>query len=436
MNRSFLGDLIMISDGRTVLFIAVLFALFWAMKQLSVRKVAFTKRIIVATLAGLTLGLLVQAIAAFPENPMELVWLKEISKWYSLFGYGFIDLLKMLVVPLVFVSILRVITNMKDSEQLKALSLRSVAMFLATTAMASVVAILIGNLFQLGVGQSIIVESGEIKEIVPIVDTLRRLLPSNPVAAMANANIVGIVIFAAFLGVATNRVSKKYEQEVKPFKDLVEAFYKIMTSVAMSVIKLMPFAIIALLSVTIIENGVGAIYLAMDFIAALYTSIVIVFVIHLGIVALNGLNPFLYLKKIAQVLICAFTSCSSLGTLPVTIETLTQQVGVDNGVATFVGSLGANMGMNGCAGIYPTLLAIMIANMSGTTMDAGFYLMLVIVVSVGSLGIAGLPGTATMAASVALSGMGLGNYFYLAGSILAIDPILDMGRTMLNVNGA
>ena len=110
--------------------------------------------------------------------------------------------------------------------------------------------------------------------------------------------------------------------------------------------------------------------------------------------------------------------------------------GVEEGVASFTASLGANMGMNGCAGIYPALMAVTIANMAGVEMNASFYAMLLVVITISSLGIAGLPGTATMAVSVVLSGVGIGSYFPLAGGILAIDPILDMGRTMLNVNGS
>jgi L-cystine uptake protein TcyP (sodium:dicarboxylate symporter family) len=173
-----------------------------------------------------------------------------------------------------------------------------------------------------------------------------------------------------------------------------------------------------------------------QFIAALYISTALLFVVHLVIITLNGLNPITYIKNAAEPLLLAFTSRSSLGTLPVTIDTLVKNQGVEEGVASFTASLGANMGMNGCAGIYPALMAITIANMAGIDKDISFYVMLLVVITISSLGIAGLPGTATMAVSVVVSGVGLGSYFPLAGGILAIDPILDMGRTMINVNGA
>ena len=160
------------------------------------------------------------------------------------------------------------------------------------------------------------------------------------------------------------------------------------------------------------------------------------FLVHIIIIAASGMNPITYIKNSSKALILAFTSRSSLGTLPVTMEVLTNNLNVDLGTASFVTSLGSNMGMNGCAGIYPALVSVMIANMAGVQMNFTFYVMLIIVITISSLGIAGIPGTATMAVSVVISGMGMASYFPLAGAIIAIDPILDMGRTMLNVNGA
>ena len=396
-----------------------------------------SKRTIYATIIGLILGVIIQLVAGLPENPAEVTWLQEVTKWYGLFGSGFMDLLKMLVVPMVFVSILRVIINMGEGDDLGKLTFKSLGMLLMTTALAAIVGIVVGNVMKLGVGTDVVATADtELREITPLVDTLRGLLPSNPVASMADGNIVAIIIFATFLGLAVKRLSKKYLDIIKPFIDLVEAFYKIIVSVAMTVIKFMPYAVVALLANTITARGLASMISVVQFIVALYISVAIMFVIHLIIIALNGLNPITYIKNAAEPLLLAFTSRSSLGTLPVTIEALTDKQGVEEGVASFTASLGANMGMNGCAGIYPALMAVTIANMAGVEMNASFYAMLLVVITISSLGIAGLPGTATMAVSVVLSGVGIGSYFPLAGGILAIDPILDMGRTMLNVNGS
>lgn len=437
VESSFLSQFLMITDLKTVIFIAVLIGTFFIVKQFEKKKVKFSTRTIYATIIGLILGVIIQLVAGLPENPAEVTWLQEVTKWYGLFGSGFMDLLKMLVVPMVFVSILRVIINMGEGDDLGKLTFKSLGMLLMTTALAAIVGIVVGNVMKLGVGTDVVATADtELREITPLVDTLRGLLPSNPVASMADGNIVAIIIFATFLGLAVKRLSKKYLDIIKPFIDLVEAFYKIIVSVAMTVIKFMPYAVVALLANTITARGLASMISVVQFIVALYISVAIMFVIHLIIIALNGLNPITYIKNAAEPLLLAFTSRSSLGTLPVTIEALTDKQGVEEGVASFTASLGANMGMNGCAGIYPALMAVTIANMAGVEMNASFYAMLLVVITISSLGIAGLPGTATMAVSVVLSGVGIGSYFPLAGGILAIDPILDMGRTMLNVNGS
>ncbi len=436
-DSSFLSGFLMISNIKTVLFIAVLLGTFVIVKQFEKKKVKFSTRTIYATIIGLILGVIIQLVAGLPEDPSKITWLQEVSKWYGLFGSGFMDLLKMLVVPMVFVSILRVIINMGDGDNLGALTFRSLGMLLATTGLAAIVGIVVANAMKLGYGTQVAgIETPELREITPLVDTLRGLLPSNPVASMAEGNIVAIIIFATFLGLAVKRLNKKYSELIKRFVDLVEAFYKIIVSVAMTVIKFMPYAVVALLANTLTARGLSSMISVVQFIVALYVSVAILFVIHLVIITLNGLNPITYIKNASEPLLLAFTSRSSLGTLPVTIESLTDKQGVEEGVSSFTASLGANMGMNGCAGIYPALMAVTIANMAGVDKDISFYIMLLVVITISSLGIAGLPGTATMAVSVVLSGVGLGAYFPLAGGIIAIDPILDMGRTMINVNGS
>lgn len=436
MNTTFLSEFLMITNFKTILLMLLLIGVFFIVRKVEKKNTQFSTRMILATILGLGLGTLIQVLAGFPDNPTKVQWINEVIKWYGLIGNGFMDLLKMLVVPLVFISIIRVIINMKKGENLGKLTIRSVLVLLGTTTIAAIIGIIIGNLFKLGVGLEVVQGKTDMKEIKSIVDTLRGLIPSNPVQAMAEGNVVAVVIFAGFIGFAMQRLKNNFHQEIKPAIDLVEASYKIITKVALTVIRFMPYAVIPLLSNTIAGRGLSSIISVINFILALYVSVAIMFVIHLIIITLNGLNPIKYIKNVSEPLILAFTSRSSVGTLPVTIETLSDKVGLEKGIASFVASLGANAGMNGCAAIYPALMVVTIANISGTEMNFSFYMMLVVIIAISSLGIAGLPGTATMSVSVVISGMGMGAYFPLIGGILAIDPILDMGRTMLNVNGS
>ena len=434
MGNTFFSQFLMMTIIHSLSMVILLIGLFFIINKMS-KKFKFNKLMIISIFMGIGLGVLIQIVAKFPENPGEITWINEVSNWYGLFGNGFMDLLKMIVIPLVLVSIIRVIMNMKN-DNLGKLTFKSMFMFFATTAIAAIIAIIVAKLFNLGSNLQIVNSSEEIREITSLPDTLRNLLPSNPVKAMVDGNTVAVVIFASFLGLAIRRLSKKYLDIIKPFKDLVEAFYKIIVSVAITVIKLMPYAVVPLMANTIASRGIKSLLDVVDFIVALYICVGIMFVIHLIIITLSGMNPITYVKDASKALILAFTSRSSLGTLPVTMEVLTDNMKVDSGIASFVTSLGSNMGMNGCAGIYPALVSVMIANMAGIEMNFTFYVMLIVVITISSLGIAGIPGTATMAVSVVISGVGMGAYFPLAGAIIAIDPILDMGRTMLNVNGA
>ena len=433
MSNTFFSQFLLITNFNTISMVMLLIGLFLLVNKLS-KKYKFNKLMLISIFLGLVLGVIIQAIGKFPKDPSKVSWINEVISWYGLFGNGFMDLLKMIVMPLILTSIIRVIINMKEDD-LGKLTFKTMGMFFITTAMASIIAIVVANLFKLGINVELINSSDEIREIVSLPNTIRDLLPSNPVEAMVNGNTVAVVIFATFIGLAIRRLSKKYLDIIKPFKDFIEAFYKIIVSISITIIKLMPYAVIPLLSSTIASRGVESLLGVIDFIIALYISTVLMFTVHLLIVWIKGISPITYIKSTSKALILAFTSRSSLGTLPVTVEVLTENLEVESGTASFVTSLGSNMGMNGCAGIYPALVSVMIANMAGVEMNFTFYVMLIIVITISSLGIAGIPGSATMSVSVVVSGMGMGTYFSLAGAIIAIDPLLDMARTMLNVNG-
>lgn len=430
----FYQDFLLISSGKTVFFLAFLVLFMLGIRRMEKKKVKFSTRMIVGTILGLALGLLIQIVAGFPSEPDEIIWMNEVSSWYSFVGNGFMDLLKMLVIPLVLISMIRVIMNM-EGNHLGKMAGKTIGTLLGTTLIAGILGMILGNIMNLGAGMVVTDQAAQAKEVSTMIDTLRGLLPSNIVKTMAEGNVVGVVIFATFIGLAIRRLKTKYMDVIQPFIQWVEASYKILVSVAMTIIKFMPYGVIALLATTITSRGLSSLISVMKFIVALYIAVTLMFVIHLIIAALHGVSPKQYVKNGMEPLLLAFTSRSSLGTLPVLIETVEHKFGINEGVASFVGSIGANMGMNGCAGLYPALVVVMLAQMTGTEMNVSFYIMLALVIVIGSFGIVGLPGAATLALSVAVSGMGMNEYFYLVGAVIAIDPILDMGRTFLNVSG-
>lgn len=436
MDSVFFKEFLMISDIKTIIFILVLFALFFGMKIVEKRKIAFSTRMIIATFIGLVLGVVIQAVSGFAKDPMEITFVVETTKWYSLFGNGFIDLIRMLVIPLIMVSIIHVIVNMKEGADIGALTKKTLTVTVIMVSISVIVGLSVGMLFKVGSTMTVEQGSAEIKEVKTIVDTLRGLIPSNPAKAMVDVNIIALVIISAFFGIGAKRMTKKYMDVVKPFIDLINALQKIIMSIAMTIIKWMPYAVIALLANTIAQRGIESIKEVGIFIIALYVAVIIMFIIQLIAISLFGINPIIYLKKGVAVMVLAFTSRSSVGCLPLTIETLVDKMGVNDGTASFVGGFGTTAGMQGCAGVFPALLLVFVCNVTGTPMDITFIVIALVVIVIGSFGIAGIPGTATMAASVALSGVGMASLFPTISPILAIDPIIDMGRTLLNVTGS
>lgn len=435
-NKIFFENFLNISELKTIIFLIILLLVVFFVNKLPKKSFSFSAKVMIGTVIGLVLGLIIQFVAGFPAQPMDIKFIAETTKWYSLLGGGYISFIRMLVIPLVMVSIIHVIINMKEDANLGALVKRSILVTMIMVAISAAVGFGIATMFEVGKGVVATSQDRTIREVTDIVTTLKGLIPENPIKAMVELNIVALVIFSAMVGVAAKRMSKKYMDVVEPFFKLINALQKIILSMAMSIIKFMPIAVIPLLANTIAQKGITAIQEVGKFILLLYLAAFIMFIIQVIAVSIFGLNPIIYLKKTISLYILAFTSRSSVGCLPVTISTLTKKLGVNETTASFISSFGTTAGMQGCAGIFPAITVVFVSNMSGHTIDITLFIMTIIVLTIGSLGIAGIPGTATMAASVALSGTGLASAFPLISPILAIDPIIDMARTMLNVSGS
>ena len=426
----------MISTSETLLFLVVLFGLFYFMYYLAKKRISSSKRTLLSTFIGLALGIAIQAYSGFSDEPMKIKYVAEITTWYSLFGNGFIDLIKMLIIPLVLVSIINVIVNINANTDVKKLTRLTLIVTLGMVAISSIVGFVVSAVFKLG-SSSIVLGSGEskIKEVKNVVTIIRELIPSNPVKAMVDFNVIGVVIFAMFIGLAARYIQNKDENKVKTFIDYIASLHAIISRMTVLVIRLLPYAVIPLLANTIAQRGLKSIKDVLLFIGLLYVAVAIQFVIQGLFLVLHGVSPVTYFKKASKPLVLAFTSSSSAGTLPLTISTLTKEMGVNQSTANFVASFSSTAGMQGCAGIYPTMLVVFLANANGIAIDATLFIMTVIVVTLGSVGIAGVPGTAITAASVSVNGVGFGALFNQINPILAVDPILDMGRTCLNVSG-
>ena len=346
-------------------------------------------------------------------------------------GALFHKAIKMLSVPLVFVSLVAGITAMHDSAKLGRISVKTIAIYLATTAFAVSIGLLFGSLFSPGEGMNMVASGAEeAKQAPSLVQILVGLVPSNPVTAFAEGNILQIIVFAIALGVSMNLVGEKAQPAIRLFDSLAETFYKL-TDLVM---RFAPIGVFALIAGVVGSHGAEVLLPLAGVIGVIYlASIVHMLLVYGGLLTLLArLNPLRFFQGIAPALAVAFSTSSSSGTLPVSIECARKNLGVSQGVAGFVLPVGAPINMDGTA-IYQGVLALFIAQAFGVDLNASQYLMIILTATLASIGTAGVPGAGLIMLGLVLTSVGLP----LEGVALiaGIDRILDMARTTVNVAG-
>lgn len=423
--------------GAILVFVLFLFGL----KKFKDNKVSFSNRMLIGLVMGLVLGFSIDFIGGSKSLYVDFAR-QEISVWFSLVGVGFVKLVQLMAVPVVFLSIIKVIVDV-EGNRLKNLTGKTFTTLLSTTAIAAIVGILVVKLFGLqGSNFTGTLSEGSLSYMGNIAsqsfpEFFLNLVPNNIFSVMSNnSSIVSTVIIAALFASALRFLIKKKPDQIAPLVTVLNSLRVAINSVLTNIIKLMPYGIVALVANTIVSNGIAAIVSVIGFIVAIYTAIIIMMLVYVVILLAIGLNPLTFYRKAYSTIVFAFSSRSSVGTLPYTLKTLTEDLGVSDQTANFVATLGTSIGMNGCAGVFPAMLGTLVAAAVGIEMNFTFYILVVTIVTIGSIGIAGVPGTSTVAATVTLNGLGLGAAMSHIGSILGIDPIIDMGRTALNVTGA
>ena len=424
--------------------IVILLAIIGLLIYMQKKHVSFTKRVF----TGLGIGIVLGAILQWGYGSDSMV-LTKTTDWYSIVGSGYIRLLMMIVVPLVMVSIIQSIINLEKTAALGKMAGWIIGILIATTMVAALVGITSATVFDLNADQ---IEAGqdESDRGIMLEDTLgdvenqttpERILnfiPSNIFLDMTGerpTSVIAVVIFSVIVGIAVLGVRRKSPEQAEIFTKMVNSIYAVVMRIVTLILRLAPFGVLALMANTVASTDVAGVLELGKFVLASYVAIGIMFIIHLLLITVSGLNPFVYLRKALPVLGFAFTSRSSAGTIPLNIQAQKNSLGVDEGIANMSASFGATMGQNGCAGIYPAMLAVMIAPTIGIDpLSFEFIIQLVLIIGISSFGVAGVGGGATFAALIVLSSMNMP--VALAGLLISIEALIDMGRTALNVNGS
>lgn len=388
---------------------------------LKTKKLKFGLRVLTAMLLGVAVGAIFKKDALIIE-PV---------------GKVFVGLIKMIVIPLVISAIITSITSMNGTDSLRKIGIKTVALLLITSAIAAAIGIGTGIFFNVGEGITYTADASfQAREIPQFSKVLMDMLPTNPIAAMAGGQVIPVVIFALFIAIAIVVEGKKKPEAVKPVKEFFNSLAQIMFRITKMVIKLAPYGTYALIASIAAKNGLSTLIPLAKFIIAVYVGCLLqIAIVHSSLLKFVAkVSPIRFFKKIYPAQAVAFTTQSSYGTLPVTIKSLVNRVGVSEKIASFAAPTGATLGMNACGALYPAMVAVLVAKVFNIDLAMSDYLMIVLLTVIGSLGTAGVPGTASIATTVVLSGMGLP--VEGIAIVLGIDVVVDMMRTLTNVTGA
>ena len=395
------------------------------------KKMGLTTKIFVALIAGAIFGMILHY--AVPAGHIKDNILVEGILY--IVGQGFIRLMKMLVVPLVFCSIVCGSMAIGDTKKLGTVGVRTLAFYLATTALAICVALAMGNLLDPGVGldmSAISANAAEVQtmESTSMAQTILNIIPDNPIGALANGNMLQIIVFALIVGVILAKLGEKTETVGNFFSQIND----VMMEMTMMVMRLAPIGVFCLISRTFAGIGFSAFLpLAKYMIGVLLALAVQCFIVYLGLLKIfSGLNPIKFIKNFFPVMAFAFSTATSNATIPMSIDTLAKKMGVSKRISSFTIPLGATINMDGTA-IMQGVAVVFAAQAFGIVLTPMDYVTVIGTATLASIGTAGVPSVGLVTLTMVFNSVGLP--VEAIGLIMGIDRILDMARTAVNITG-
>ncbi len=387
---------------------------------------SLTRRIVFAMLAGILLGSVLNRF-----GPPDWARLYLLDGVLGVVGTLFVSALKMMVVPLVFVSLVAGVTALSDLKALGRIGAKALALYLATTAIAVTIALALagaigpGHGFDAGAGSA----SFSGKEAPPLAQVLTDMVPTNPVAAMAEGNMLQIIVFALLFGVAVTMSGARGKHVLNFFNDLDTVIMHMVEWI----MRLAPYGVFALIARTFATQGLDLLLpLAAYFLTLTAALAIQLFATYPLLLRLASLNPLTFLKKMRDPAAFAFSTASSGATIPVTLRTVEYKLGVKNSIASFTVPLGATINMDGTA-MMQGVATVFIANVYGVDLSLADFLLVVLTATLASVGTAAIPAVGLVTLTMVLGQVGLP--VEGIALIIGVDRLLDMMRTTVNVTG-
>lgn len=405
---------------------------------------SFSRRVLIALGLAIVYGFYLHQI----YGPTSSVTTNSVN-YLNIIGGGYVNLLQMIAIPLIFICIVSAFTRLQLKTNVAKIGGWIVGSLVSTAALAGAIGFVTAFIFKLdakNIAQTTTTlhtatklqqqyTGGENALTLP--EKIVQIIPTNPFLDLTGGRAgatIGVVIFAAFIGIAYLIVKQQKAEAAKIFASIIDSLYEIIMQIVRLILKITPYGVFTVMSATVAKSELNAVLKLGMFFVAVYAAIIIMFIIHLLILLICGINPLQYFKNALPVLIFAFTTRSSAGALSMNIQTQ-ESIGVPSGIAGFAASFGTAIGQNGCAGIYPAMLVFLTATTMGINpMSPTFFFTAIAVIAISSFGVAGVGGGGTFDAIIVLSALGMP--VGLAGVMISIEPLIDMGRTTLNVNGS
>lgn len=396
---------------------------------LHIKNISFNFRTILALIIGIVIGVLYNTINYQSANFIQLS---------DILGDGYISLLKMLIIPIVLTSITHSIVNLKnyDGSYVVRFAYKTIATLLVLTGISAAIGAIVAITMNLGHGVDLASITGEVTkgmETSSISETILSFLPDNLFHQMDNNNVIAVVIFAIFLGFSMLVAYREDKKLAAPFINFIDSAFFVIKKLARMIIALTPYGVLGLMIQMSIELDKDSISTVLYFILTCYIAMMIVLVMHIILLVIFRANLVRFYKSIWKAMLVAATSRSSMGTLPLSIEGL-NKYGTSESISTFAPTMGTTLGMNGCAGVFPAVLAIMAMNASGVDITMSTVFLISFICMLASLGVSGIPGTAFVAAGVVFSYFGLP--WQMIALIIGVDALIDSFRTPLNIHGS
>ncbi|NGN97916.1 dicarboxylate/amino acid:cation symporter [Grimontia sp. S25] len=392
-------------------------------------KMSLTAKVIVGLVAGIILGLAINILGLNPAGGFVDTYIT--NGLFHVVGKMFVNALKMMVVPLVLFSLICGVCGIGDIKTLGRVGSKSFALYILTTAVAIAVAITIASISGIGTGMQMAADTAfSGREAPPLSQVLIDIIPNNPVNALSEGEMLQIIFFAILMGVCILMVGK----EAKKVVELVEVLNEIMMKMVTLIMEIAPYAVFCLIAKAMANLGLGLFVELIGYVVVLIG----ILLVHLFVViptilkVFSGLNIVTFMKKARNMQVFAFSTASSNATIPVTLRTVTERMGVKNSVGSFTVPFGATINMDGTA-IMQGVATVFIANIYGIDLGLGGFLTVILMAVLASIGTAGVPGVGLIMLSMVFAQVGLP--LEGIGLILGVDRLLDMVRTAVNVTG-